>query len=132
MLGLWERLGVKLGNLGKFAILGAIPVVIFGALLSYLLNSFVDERTLHIAETQAKLVAGLGPVQDVQAADITNGERSLRWHELLNDLDDTALGVEGSTLKVWDTDLQVVFSSDPSILGHTSFEPSQLRAGFRG
>ena len=132
MQGLWDRLGGRLGNLGKFAIIGAIPVVIFGALLSYLLNSFVDQRTLYIAETQAKLVAGLGPVQDVQAADITNGERSLRWHELLNDLEDTALGVRGSTLKVWDSDLQVVFSSDPSIIGHTSFEPAQLRAGLSG
>ena len=132
MQGLWERLGGKLGNLGKFAILGAIPIVIFGALLSYLLNDFVNQRTLYVAETQAKLVAGLGPVQDVQAADITNGERSIRWHQLLADLDDTTLGVEGSTLKVWDTDLQVVFSSDPAVVGHTSYEPRHLRAGLEG
>jgi diguanylate cyclase (GGDEF)-like protein len=132
MQGLWDRLGGKLGNLGKFAILGAIPIVIFGALLSYLMNGFVNQRTLYVAETQAKLVAGLGPVQDVQAADITNGERSLRWHELVTDLDDTALGVRGSILKVWDTDLQIVFSSDPGVIGQTSFEPTHLQAGLRG
>jgi diguanylate cyclase (GGDEF)-like protein len=132
MQGLWERLSGRLGNLGKYAVLGAIPIVFFGALLSFLLNDFVDRRTLYVAETQAKLVAGLGPVQDVQAADITNGERSLRWHELITDLEDTALGAEGSIVKVWDKDLQVVFSNDPSVLGHTSYRPGHLRNGLDG
>ncbi|MBW3594475.1 MAG: EAL domain-containing protein [Actinobacteria bacterium] len=132
MHGLWERLSGKLSTVGKYAILSAIPIVIFGMLLSYLLNDFVYRRTLATAEDQAELVAGLGPVQDVRARDITNGERSLRWHSLVADLEDTSLGAQGSTVKVWDSDLQIVFSSDSSIVGHTSFNPEHLHEGLRG
>ena len=132
MHGLWERLSRRFSTVGKFALLGAIPIVIFGTLLSYLLNDFVYRRTLSVAEDQAELVAGLGPVQDVEAGDITNGERSLRWHSLVLDLRDTALGAKGSTLKVWDQDLQIVFSSDTSIIGHTSYDPANLEAGLKG
>ena len=132
MHGLWERLSRRFSTVGKFAILGAIPIVIFGTLLSYLLNDFVYRRTLSVAEDQAELVAGLGPVQDVEAGDITNGERSLRWHSLVLDLRDTSLGAEGSTLKVWDHNLQIVFSSDTSIIGHTSYDPDHLESGLQG
>ena len=132
MNGLWERLSGRVSNLGRLAVVGAIPIVLFGALLSYLLNGFVEDRTLYVAATQAKLVAALAPVGDVDATDITNGERSLRWHELLVDLKDTPLGGKGATLKVWDSDLQVVFSSDPDVVGHTSFQPDHLEAGLAG
>ena len=131
--GLWERLGdKKLSTIGKFAILSAIPIVIFGMLLSYLLNDFVYRRTLATAEDHAELVAGLGPVEDVEAGDITEGERSLRWHSLLADLSDTPLGAANSRLTVWDKDLQIVFSSDPDIIGFTSFAPQNLEEGFAG
>ena len=132
MQELWERLSGKLSIIGKYAILSAIPIVIFGMLLSYLLNDFVYRRTLSTAEDQAELVAGLGPVQDVARGDITNGERSLRWHSLVVDLEDTSLGAAGSTLKVWDSDLQIVFSSDTSIIGHTSYNPHNLEEGLGG
>lgn len=132
MQGLWERISAKFGNVGKYAVLSAIPIVVFGMILSYLLNDFVYKRTLSTAEEQAELVAGLGPVQDVEEDDITNGERSLRWHSLLADLEDTSLGPKGATLKVWDSNLQIVFSSDSRIVGHTSFEPRHLEDGLLG
>ena len=132
MQGLWERLSEKLSTLGKFAILTAVPVVIFGMLLSYLLNDFVTRRTLTTAEEQAELVAQLGPVQDVHMSDLTNGENSERWRSLLADLRGTSLGPEDSTLKVWDKDLQIVFASDPTIIGHTSFDPDRLEDALRG
>ena len=127
-----ERLSGRLSTVGKYAILSAIPIVVFGMLLSYLLNDFVYRRTLSTAEDQAELVAGLGPVQDVKPSDVENGERSLRWHSLVADLEDTPLGADGSTLKVWDTDLQIVFSSDSSIVGHTSYNPRNLEEGLSG
>ena len=133
MQSLWERLrSLKLSTLGKFAILSAIPIVIFGMLLSYLLNDFVYRRTLATAEDHAVLVSQLGPLQDVEAGDIVEGERSLRWHSLLSDLKDTPLGPEGSMLRVWDGELQVVFASHPNALQGGSTHDEHLRAGLAG
>ena len=132
MQGLWDRLGERFNTLGKFAILTAVPVVIFGMLLSYLLNDFVTRRTLTTAEEQAQIVAKLGPTQDVHASDLTNGANSDRWRSLLASLRETSLGPAGSTLKVWDKDLQIVFASDPTIIGHTSFDPDPLEDALRG
>ena len=119
-------------RLGWYILVGTIPIVIFGMLLSYLLNDFVYRRTLSTAEDHAVLIAHVGPVQDVETSDISNGERSLRWHSLLTDLRETPLGPEGSVLKVWDANLQIVFSSDSSIIGHTSFDPEHLVEGLGG
>ena len=133
MRGVWERLGEKkLSTIGKFGVLTAIPIVIFGMLLSYLLNDFVYRRTLATAEEQAELVASLGPVQNVDALDIREGERSLRWHSLLADLRDTSLGARGSRLTVWDSTLQVVFSSDENLVGLPSNAPINLERGLSG
>jgi len=130
--GLWERLSARSSTVGKYAMFSAVPIVIFGMLLSYLLNDFVYRRTLSTAEDQAELVAGLGPVQDVKPSDVDNGERSLRWHSLVADLKDTPLGAEDSALKVWDTELQIVFSSNSSLVGQTSFNAEHLEEGLAG
>ena len=132
MQGLWERLSAKFSTIGKYAVFSAIPIVIFGMLLSYLLNDFVYRRTLATAEDQAELIAGLGPLEDVDKGDITNGERSLRWYSLVADLDDTSLGTEGSTLKVWDERMQIVFSTDSTLVGQTSFDRHHLEEGLVG
>ena len=136
MREIWERLGERAGErvntLGKFAVVSAIPILIFGLSLSYLLNDFVYERTLETAEAHAKIVARIGPVEDVSQSDLHATRGAARWRDLEAALRDTALGPPGSELLVWDKNLQIVYSSDRSKIGHTSFEPSQLKQALRG
>ena len=133
--GVSEKLKIgrdKLSTLGKFAIFSAIPIVLFGLLLSYLLNGFVYERTLEEAKAQAELVAGVGPVQDVTNKELHEPNNSARWQVLETALRKTPLGRVGSTFNVWNSDLQIVYSSDTSVLGHTSYDPKFLDDAFDG
>ena len=132
MQELWERVSERMSTLGRFAIVSAVPIIIFGMALSYLLNDFVYERTVETAEDHAKIIARVGPVEDVTQMDLTAERGAARWRALERALKDTALGPKGSQMLVWDRDLQIVYSTDPSVLGHTSFEPEQLHAALRG
>ena len=139
MRAVWQRISEKLelgrdklSTLGKFAIFSAIPIVVFGMLLSYLLNGFVYQRTLEEAKAQAELVAGVGPVQDVTMKELHEPNNSARWQVLETALRKTPLGRVGSTFNVWNSDLQIVYSSDTSVLGHTSYDRHYLDEAFAG
>ncbi|MGH2806497.1 MAG: bifunctional diguanylate cyclase/phosphodiesterase [Actinomycetota bacterium] len=127
---LWERLSERTTTLGKFAVVSAIPILIFGMALSYLLNDFVYERTLETAEADAEIVARVGPLLDVKEHElVANAER---WSELKQALEGTVLGPKGSTFSIWDSDLQIVYSSNRELIGHTSFQPQPFREALRG
>jgi diguanylate cyclase (GGDEF)-like protein len=130
MHDLWERLSERTTTLGKFAVVSAIPILIFGMALSYLLNDFVYERTLETAEADAEIVARVGPLLEVKEHELVADAE--RWRSLEDALDGTVLGPRGSTFSIWDSDLQIVYSSDSDIIGHTSFEPKQLKRALEG
>ena len=132
MREIWERPSERLSTLGKFAVVSAVPMLIFGLALSYLLNDFVYERTLETAEEHARIVARVGPVEDVTQRDLSVRRGAQRWRELERAFRDTALGPPGSEMLVWDRDLQIVYASDATKIGYTSFEPSQLKQALKG
>ncbi|HET7483297.1 MAG TPA: GGDEF domain-containing protein, partial [Actinomycetota bacterium] len=139
MRNAWQRLSArlsiddeKLSSLGKFAIFSAIPIVLFGMLLSYLLNGFVYQRTLEEATAQAELVANVGPVQDLTTKELHEPSNSARWQVLQHALENTPLGKMGATFNVWNTDRRIVFSSDQSALAQTSYDAHYLHDALSG
>ncbi|MDQ3940746.1 MAG: diguanylate cyclase, partial [Actinomycetota bacterium] len=115
MQDLWHRLTERLSTLGRFAVITAIPIVVFGMTLSYLLNDFVYERTLENAVADAELVAEAASLDAVRDRDLTAATGAFKWRQLEAALDDTALGPAGSTFTVWDDGFRIVYGTDPAV-----------------
>ena len=122
----------KMSLLTKFGLISALPILALGLILSHILESFVRERAILTARQSIEAAARVGVQPHIRDEDLSEGFSELEYERLDTLLHGEALldGAAGE-YKIWNRDLQVVYSAERSELG-TEGEGEHLTAALAG
>jgi diguanylate cyclase (GGDEF)-like protein len=107
----------RLGLLGSFALLSALPIVVLGIVLARQLGGHVREQAEKGATETAVLVARLGLESQLTRSDVVFGpapERLARFDRTL--AQSGVMGSQVAKLELWNPQRQVVYSSEHDLL----------------
>ena len=121
----------KLGLLGKFALLSALPVIALGLALGLYLRAQIRERAVDNARDAARLIAQLGIQPMLSPLDLRRGLSQSQLVEIDASLRNALSDGEVEGVKIWNPDGWVVYSDNRAQIGKT-FPPSdELARGAR-
>ena len=122
----------KLGLLGKFALLSALPVIALGLALGLYLRAQIRERAVDNARDAARLIAQLGIQPMLSPLDLRRGLSPSQLVAIDASLRNALSDGEVEGVKIWNHDGWVVYSNDRAQIGKT-FPPSdELREALAG
>jgi diguanylate cyclase (GGDEF)-like protein len=126
------RAGVRLSLTQKVALLSLVPMVLIGLILTRVIATQIDARSLENATQSARLIANLGIQPRLTPSELRNG---LSAHEI-RDLDQQ-LRRRSTTeslvrLKIWNSAHVVVFSDKHSLIGRAFAISDDLRDALAG
>jgi len=118
--------------LTKFGLISAVPILALGLTLSHILESFVRERAILTARQSIEAAARVGVQPHIGAQDLSGGFSPSKYNRLDMLLRGQSL-LEGAVgeYKIWNRDLEIVYSADRSELG-TSGQGDHLEAALGG
>ena len=122
----------KMSLLTKFGLISALPILALGLILSHILEGFVRERAILTARQSIEAAARVGVQPHIRDQDLSDGFSELEYERLDTLLHGEALldGAAGE-YKIWNRDLEVVYSAERSELG-TEGEGEHLTTALAG
>jgi diguanylate cyclase (GGDEF)-like protein len=121
-----------LGLLERFALAGAIPIVLLGVVVGQYLNHQIQHRALAEAERSASLIARVAFQPHLNQRDLERGLTPTQVDALQKALH-TKGGADGvARIKVWDRTGRVVYSDNRWLIGHRFLMFNQLRDALSG
>ena len=108
----------KMSLLAKFGLISALPILALGLVLSHILEVFVRERAILTARQSIEAAARVGVQPHIRGVDLSEGFSEIEYERLDTLLHGEVL-LEGAAgeYKIWNRDLEVVYSADRSELG---------------
>lgn len=108
----------KMSLLTKFGLISALPILALGLVLSHILEGFVRERAILTARQSIEAAARVGVQPHIRNEELGDGFSEIDYERLDTLLNGEAL-LNGATgeYKIWNGDLEVVYSADRSELG---------------
>ncbi|MFP5352063.1 MAG: putative bifunctional diguanylate cyclase/phosphodiesterase [Actinomycetota bacterium] len=108
----------KMSLLTKFGLISMLPIVALGLVLSHILEGFVRDRAILTARQSIEAAARVGVQPLIRDQDLSEGFSELEYERLDTLLHGEALldGAAGG-YKIFNRDLEVVYSADRSELG---------------
>lgn len=108
----------KMSLLTKFGLISALPILALGLILSFILESFVRDRAILTARQSIEAAARVGVQPHITEEDLSEGFTELDYERLNTVLQgESLLGGAVGEYKIWNRDLEVVYSADRSELG---------------
>ncbi|MBD0348912.1 MAG: hypothetical protein ICV59_07150, partial [Thermoleophilia bacterium] len=108
----------KPGLLGKFAVASAIPLLVLGIVLGKYLSHRIEQRTLAQAEHAAELIARVGFQPQITERDLKRGRLPKSRERVLDQALRSKQAEDGlARIKIWNSQVRVVYSDKPSLIG---------------
>jgi diguanylate cyclase (GGDEF)-like protein len=123
---------LRLGLVGRFALVSLIPIVVLGIALSHVLRAEIRARALSNARADASLLERTIVQSRLTPNQLRNGLDPAQVRELDRSLHASLQGGEIARIKVWDPQGHVVYSNNPSIIGKRFELDEDLRAALGG
>jgi diguanylate cyclase (GGDEF)-like protein len=121
-----------LGLLERFALAGAIPIVLLGLVLAQYLRHQIQHRALGQAEQAASLIARVAFQPHLAEQDLTRG-LTPRQIAALDRVLHTKGGANGvARIKIWNRGGQIVYSDNRRLIGHRFLMFNGLRDALTG
>jgi diguanylate cyclase (GGDEF)-like protein len=120
------------GLVGKFALLSAAAVLLFGIGLARMESRLIQNRAQLSARNSAQLVAQVSLQANLQPSDITNGLTVSEIAALDQSLQEGSRDNTIARVKIWSPDSKVVYSDDPTLIGKTFPMEPDLREALDG
>jgi diguanylate cyclase (GGDEF)-like protein len=107
----------RVGLVFRFAVLSALLIAVLGGVLARSIETGIQRRDLASAGQTAVLISRLGVQPRLTADEMQNGLSPAQIQKLDSTLRGGILINDVVRIKIWNRDLRVVYSDDPSVIG---------------